>query len=500
MQSNLTSTMLAVSFALLFHLPSNRLSAKEFVFHHENVLGSSLELRLTVDTEANAEIAQTAALQEIDRLAEVFSHYSSTSEFSTLCSLPIGHSMPLSFELSRTLQACERWNRTSKGAFSPAIESLTRTWSEAQQAGKCPTAELLASKVEAISTEHWRLDLEANRVTRLSSEPLTLNAIAKGTILDGVCQHVLENCEQVTGIAVNIGGDIRVAGDSTQLVTIVDPKADAIGSRPIGTLSIRNQSVATSGSSERYFLIDDKSYSHIIDPRSGQPMTATVSATVIAKDAETADVLATICGVLPITESIAIVNSLHDVECLLVSAAGVMTQSLNWPSELPSNSIATVATEGAAKHEMLVEIEISKPDDSRRYRRPYVAVWIEDKDGFPVKTLGLFLMTNDPGPRWHRDLRRWYAGDQMRRLVDDKMLIGTISKPTRNPGQYKFAWDGCDDGGKSVQPGSYTLHIEAAREHGSYQLIKHTFEFGDKPFETKLKGNVEIEAASVKFQ
>jgi hypothetical protein len=210
-------------------------------------------------------------------------------------------------------------------------------------------------------------------------------------------------------------------------------------------------------------------------------------------------VLATICSVLPITESIAIVNSLRDVECLLVTATGAMTHSLNWPGELISNAGESVPTDAVAKQELLVEIEISKPDDSRRYRRPYVAVWIEDKDGFPVKTLGLFLMTNDPGPRWHRDLRRWYAGDQMRRLVDDNALIGTISKPTRNPGQYKFAWDGRDDAGKDVQAGKYTLHIEAAREHGTYQLMKHAFKLGDQPFEVKLPGNVEIEAASVKL-
>ena len=60
---------------------------------------------------------------------------------------------------------------------------------------------------------------------------------------------------------------------------------------------------------------------------------------------------------------------------------------------------------------MLIEFEITKAENAGRYRRPYVAVWIADKDGFPVKTLLLFLMKNQPGPRWHRDLRRWYADE-----------------------------------------------------------------------------------------
>ena len=147
---------------------------------------------------------------------------------------------------------------------------------------------------------------------------------------------------------------------------------------------------------------------------------------------------------------------------------------------------------------MLVEFEIAKSDDSRRYRRPYVAVWIEDADGFPVKTLSLFLMQNNPGPRWYRDLRRWYADNQVRRLVDEADIIQTVSKPTRNPGKYKVSWDGKDDSGKLLKPGEYTVLIEAAREHGTYQLSKHNFTLG-KSFDTKLKPNAEINAASIRY-
>ncbi|MEM0924921.1 MAG: DUF2271 domain-containing protein, partial [Planctomycetota bacterium] len=39
-----------------------------------------------------------------------------------------------------------------------------------------------------------------------------------------------------------------------------------------------------------------------------------------------------------------------------------------------------------------------------RYRRPYLAVWLEDPDGYPVKTATLWWQTEQPGPRWHRDL------------------------------------------------------------------------------------------------
>ncbi|MCA9257910.1 MAG: DUF2271 domain-containing protein [Planctomycetales bacterium] len=132
--------------------------------------------------------------------------------------------------------------------------------------------------------------------------------------------------------------------------------------------------------------------------------------------------------------------------------------------------------------------------------RAQLAVWIEDAEGVPVRTLCLFVMKNDPGPRWHRDLRRWYAGDQMRMLVDDRDLIATVAKPTRNPGRYKASWDGKDDAGKMAPHGKYTLYIEAAREHGTYQLMKHDFQWGGKPFQSELKPNVEIGSAKIRYR
>ncbi len=281
-------------------------------------------------------------------------------------------------------------------------------------------------------------------------------------------------------------------------VAIADPNADTISSPAFTHICLTDGAIATSGTSERFFTIDGKRYSHILDPRTGLPVSEVVSSTVIADCASTADVVATICSVLPIRQSLALVNALPGVDCLLISSTGLVAFSENFPQDENGDGETTEKQEAKApaQAELTVEFEISKPEGSRRYARPYVAVWIEDKDGFPVKTLSLFLMQNQPGPRWYRDLRRWYSDDQLRKLVDDTDLITTVSKPTRNPGVYKVSWDGKDDSGKELGRGDYTLLIEAAREHGTYQLIKHQFELGGDAFKEALKGNVEISSAS----
>ena len=159
------------------------------------------------------------------------------------------------------------------------------------------------------------------------------------------------------------------------------------------------------------------------------------------------------------------------------------------------------STAGAAAQLADGSFEISGPaGNARRYRRPYVAVWVEDKDGLTARTLALWLMTRQPGPRWHPDLKRWYRDDKVRRLADDTDLIDTISRPTRPPGKYTVTWDGKDDHGKPLGPGTYTVCIEAAREHGTYQSIRKQVILSDQPFTEELKGNVEIRSASVEYR
>jgi hypothetical protein len=60
--------------------------------------------------------------------------------------------------------------------------------------------------------------------------------------------------------------------------------------------------------------------------------------------------------------------------------------------------------------------------------------------------------------------------------------------------------DGKDDHGEPVKPGTYTLYLEAAREHGTYQLMKHEFAMGGPLFRIELKGNEEIKSASLEYR
>lgn len=152
-----------------------------------------------------------------------------------------------------------------------------------------------------------------------------------------------------------------------------------------------------------------------------------------------------------------------------------------------------------SQFELLISLEINAPE-SGRYRRPYIAIWVEDKEGYPVRSIALWLMSRQPGPRWIPDLRRWYRSDRMRQYTDKTDLIATTSSPTRQPGKYSVVWDGTGDDKKPVKQGEYMLYIEAVREHGTYQLIKKVITVAEKPFQADLGGNIEIKSATLEYR
>jgi thiamine biosynthesis lipoprotein ApbE len=420
------------------------------------VLGTSLELRVSAGSEATARQAEASVLAEIDRLSSTLNTWAKDSEISRWQAS--GKPVAVSADLAAVLKACDHWAANSRGAFSARVK---------------------ASAPADMGKAAWTLD--GGTATCLAKPgEITVDALAKGYIID----RAVEKVSGVDGIMLNIGGDLRVIGEEP--VAIADPRHDAENAAPLATVKLHNQSMATSG--------DYRRGNHIIDPRSGKPVDHIASASVIAADATTADALATIFNVLQPAESLAMADSLPGVSCLIVSREGAIFRSKGWQ---PDSGAMTVAADNAPGYEMTVDFELNKPE-AERYLRPYVAIWIEDKDDFPVRTLSLWILKGEKGLRWLSDLKRWHRSDKTRRLAETNDLVPTISSATRNPGKYSVTWDGLDDNKKPLPAGEYTLYIEAAREKGTYQIIKHPFKVGEA-FKKELEGNVEIKGAAVDY-
>lgn len=150
------------------------------------------------------------------------------------------------------------------------------------------------------------------------------------------------------------------------------------------------------------------------------------------------------------------------------------------------------ATEGSffpSGAELLVEFTFEAAADGGRVNNPYIAVWVEDTDGNLVKTISLWALQSQKGEKWLTDLQRWAS-------VSGATADDSVSGATKVAGSYTVAWDGTDDDGNTVSQGEYVLNIEAAREHGPYELISEPIVVSDKGFAMELTPNGELTAAS----
>lgn len=472
--------------------------AEEFVFHHENVLGTSAELRIHAASRSAADAAEEQVLAQIDRLARIVSTYDARSEVMRWMAGEIGPD--ISPELYELLLLSEQYEKQTDGAFNPRVAAAVQLWKSAASKGILPDDDQLRIAVESASRPAWRIDHNNRRAFVLGTDKTTLafDAIAKGYIIDQVTEYAM-SMRDVDGFVINIGGDLRVAGTISQRVNVSSPTDE---SRPIAVFDLRQRAIATSGGNQRFIEIKGRRYSHIIDPRTGRPVDDSTSVSVIADTAAAADAAATALSVMPVKDALEWCDTREGFDCLIVDSSGELHQSENWPLNSTVEVVAVLPSEEAdgwpRGATLSVSFELNRPNTTR-YRRPYVAVWVEDADGFPVRTLVLWLQEGR-GTRWHRDLTRWYKQDQLRRLVDGTKLIGTVSAATRPPGKYKTVWDGKDDQGNFVPQGKYTLYVEAAREHGTHQLASESVTIGQQPQQGALKGNTEIKYVQFEYK
>jgi thiamine biosynthesis lipoprotein ApbE len=493
----MTSLKIAATLSLALSLPvvSAQSRSNTHVFYHENVLGTSLELKLRTANDAQATRAEAAVLREIDRENRILSAWSSTSEFSRWTRT---HNTPVhvSPELYDVLSLFDRWHQQTAGALDASAETAVRAWKLAAVENREPTDAELQKAVVTMQRSHWSLDPAHRTATHLDDAPLALNSFAKSYIASRAADAAL--AAGATGVALNIGGDIVLRGDIKERVAITNPRAAAENDPPIDLILLSNRSMATSGDYRRGFDIHGVHYSHIIDPRTGETAESVLSSTVIASDAATAGALATAFSVMSPEQSRRLAAATPNVDYLLVLRDGRTIVSRNWAArELPRLQTVSYAPQKkpAASLDLLINLELARIDDPR-YRRPYVAVWVEDADRFPVRTLALWFQK----PRWLPELKSWYHADQVRNLAEGTDLSTTVSSATRSPGKYTLRWDGKDNAGKPVKPGKYTIFIEASREHGTYGLMRQEINWdGKTASQFTLPGNKEIASASLDY-
>jgi thiamine biosynthesis lipoprotein len=274
---------------------------QKFVFEKPE-MGLPFRISLYAKSEAAAKNAADVAFARVQELNAIFSDYEDDSELSRLSrSSGSGKKVPVSAPLWTVLERAQQLAEQSNGAFDVTCGPLTSVWRRARRKFELPPPDLVTEMRARCGWQKLRLSAE-NKTAELMVPQMRvdLGSLAKGYAVDAALQVLRD---QGYPIALVAGGGDMAAGTAPPgkkgwriEVAPLDSEGGA-AKPPAVIVEIANCGLATSGDLFQRLEINGKRYSHILDMRTGQPLTDHALVTAIGSDCFTAS-LSTCLGIL----------------------------------------------------------------------------------------------------------------------------------------------------------------------------------------------------------
>ena len=229
------------------------------------------------------EAAVTESLEEARRLDAMLSNYKVNSEWSQVNRQAGKSPVAVSQELFQLLEACLQYSRQSEGTFDITVGPLMRRWGFFKGSGRFPHRSEIRTAMAAVGYQNIILDRNAQTVR--FQNPLTEmdpGGIGKGYAVDRMVAILRESgitSAFITAAGSSMYGLGTPPNEEGWPVTIAHPSHK---DQTVAKLRLRDQSMATSGSSEKFFMASGNIYSHIMDPRTGTPAQGTLSVSLVA--------------------------------------------------------------------------------------------------------------------------------------------------------------------------------------------------------------------------
>jgi thiamine biosynthesis lipoprotein len=269
-----------------------------------NAMATRFEIVLHGPDAAALRAAGEEALNEIDRLESQLSLYRPDSEVARLNARAARAPVHVTPSLFRLLEHARQLSIGTGGAFDITIAPLVRAWGFMGGSGRLPAPDEIAAARAQVGMELVELD-PGSLTVRFARDGvmIDLGAIGKGYAVERAAALLRE-----TGITSGLisGGTSTIhaighpPGQDHWRVAIEAPpgKRPEAPAAPLASVNLRDEAFSVSAVWGRSFEAGDRSFGHVIDPRSGQPVSGTLLAAVALPSATETDALSTALLVL----------------------------------------------------------------------------------------------------------------------------------------------------------------------------------------------------------
>ncbi len=290
-------------------------------------MGTDFEFTLYTEagTESTAEIVRIAdlAMTAVRDLEEQISQWKPQSQTTYVNRHAAEEPVKVSSEVFNLLQTCRTVHQETGGAFDVTVGPLIKLWGFYKGEGHLPSRDELRDAVACVGLEKVTLN-EAERTVAFSMPGMYLDfgGIGKGLALD-IAAEVIRS--------YGVSSAVLHAGTSTVLAIGAPPGAAGWTVRirnPYNTseyideVCLKDESLSTSASYEKWFELEGKKYCHIVDPRTGLAVEGMVSATAIVSSGTQSDALSTAFFVMGVDETRKYCNEHPGVRAILVPHSG----------------------------------------------------------------------------------------------------------------------------------------------------------------------------------
>jgi FAD:protein FMN transferase len=297
--------------------------AAEDIGFQFSAMACDCEVRIAGLSRRKAEPLAKLAIAEVQRIESKFSRYREASVVSRInAAAGSGRSVDVDAETAHLLDFAATLYATSDGLFDATSGTLRKAWDF--RARRLPEPGQVEALLALVGWQHVRWK-DARIELPIAGMELDFGGFGKEYAADRAAtllqQHGLRH-----GM-VNLGGDIRLVGPRPGglpwSLGIQHPRDER---RMLATLALDAGALATSGDYERSFEVDGVRYCHVLDPRTGWPVSAWQSVSVVAPACLAAGALSTI-AMLSGADAHELLRS-QGVGFLTIDAAGQITRDI----------------------------------------------------------------------------------------------------------------------------------------------------------------------------